>query len=142
MKSDSLGPIGHWVLAELMNQVSPPLAASIAQRGGEHLSREAFDRDISLLTANCTTHLRAPIHAACSLSDEELASIGKLVLEDSDQLVRAIQLLRESQRADANAALLPYRQIIEVESMLEEQLVFVRHRQALKLSRRCLRVQP
>ncbi|MEO8495542.1 MAG: hypothetical protein ABI614_10770 [Planctomycetota bacterium] len=102
----SFGPIGHWLLAELVTDVSPRTAIVVANLGSEHLSREACERDIALLTANCAEHLSMPVRAVCSLSDEEVATLGRLALDDPGHLVRAVQLLRQSKVDELHATLL------------------------------------
>lgn len=96
VNDDSLGPLGHWVLAELLEAIASSSSKAIAQRGMQRVGREGFERDVALLTANWSGDLERPVRALCSLSDEEVAALGRIVLDDTDQLVRAVQVLRQS----------------------------------------------
>jgi hypothetical protein len=92
---DSLGPIGYWILAELFHKLASPSAAALAQRGIGRLDRKDFERDATVLAAKWGGGLGKQLRVIGSLSDDEVAALGRLVEDDPQKLVSAVQLLRQ-----------------------------------------------
>ena len=102
----ALGPIGHLMLADLLLKISPPAARSIAARGLRRVDRQDFDRDLDLLTAKWPESANRLFHAMASLSDGDVAALGRIVSADTDDLIRLHRILRQSDSDDSRAVLL------------------------------------
>lgn len=100
MNDDSFGAIGHWLTAEMLKKRSPSLAALIARRGVKRLRLAAFDDEIELLIGQWSAKLDSPVRAICSLSDNEVAAIGRFAFNDTEELVQVVKVLRQNSQGD------------------------------------------
>jgi hypothetical protein len=103
---DSLGPIGHLWLAELLRVLSSPAASAIAQRGLRRGDQDDFVRDAALLLTNFRGKFDAPVRVICSLADDEVTALGRIVSDDPEQFVRVVQLLRQNRTDDVDGTIL------------------------------------
>lgn len=107
MTSETAGPIAHLVAAS--GVPLPLMAVTLARRGTERLSPEAFHADCRpLLAALSAEGLDTPLVALLrSLTDEETASIGRIVGHDDALLVPLVAELKRSGSDAAAVAALP-----------------------------------
>ncbi|MFV1965028.1 MAG: POTRA domain-containing protein, partial [Pirellulaceae bacterium] len=107
LASDNSKPLAHWLLTELCSSInSDELAAAIAARGTQRLSRAKFHSDYEVLLGKTLVRLVPAVRWIGGLTEEECALLADLLSVEPQTLDRVAGAVCDASPEDALEILL------------------------------------